>query len=353
MRNDEQHPLIGPDGTAGSRSGSTSGVVPSEAIGRRPSAACSTSDAIITKHCERSLPGRIEPIRSMKIIADTTAAVGRPVFIRAIGPERISRASVARWQYGDTQLRLDTSDAVRVILSLRGGHVVRHGAGSSRRVGAGSVYVFAAETPTDLEIEGKTDVVQIFIDPSCIDEVTGGDDTGVLSFDNHDPALRAATLQLFVAAHSQDPDNDLLMESALWRLVEYFVRRTPAYRRERWIGGLAHNAMRRVEELISAWLATAETAPSIVELAASAGLSVHHFIRAFKRSTGNTPHQYVMARRLERSMDLLRGSKGSVAAVACSLGYASSSHFVASFRRTMGVTPGAFRTAVAAHSLRT
>jgi len=315
----------------------------------------------MTKHCEHSLPARVEPIRSMKIIADTTAAVGRPVFIRAIGPECSSRASVARWRYGDTQLRLDTSDAVRVILSLRGGHVVRHGVGSSQDVGAGSVCVFAAETPTDLEIDGETDVVQIFIDPTCLDEVTGGDDIGVLSFDRYDHELRAGTLQLLVAAHAQDPDNNLLMESALWRLVECLVKRAPSYRRERWIGGLAHGAMRRVEELITDWLATAKTAPSTVVLAASAGLSVHHFIRAFKQSTGNTPHQYLMARRLECSMELLRRREGSVAEVAYSIGYSSPSHFVASFRRTMGVTPGAYRAAVvnrvpaisAARSLRT
>lgn len=300
----------------------------------------------MTKQRERSLPARVEPIRSMKIIADTTAAVGRPMFIRAIGPECSSRASVARWQYGDTQLRLDTSDAVRVILSLRGGHVVRHGAGNSQSVRAGGVCVFAAETTTDMEIEGETDVIQLFIDPTCLDEVTGGDDPGVLSFDRHDPELRAGTLQLFVAAHAQDPDNSLLMESAVWRLVEYLVRQTPSYRREQWIGGLAHCSMRRVEDLISHWLATAETAPSIVELAASAGLSVHHFIRAFKRSTGSTPHQYVMARRLECSMDLLRRPEGSVAEVAYSVGYGSPSHFVASFRRKMGVTPGAYRAAV-------
>jgi AraC family transcriptional regulator len=104
--------------------------------------------------------------------------------------------------------------------------------------------------------------------------------------------------------------------------------------------------MRRVEELISDRLGTAETTPSIVELATSAGLSVHHFIRAFKRSTGNTPHQHVMARRIECSMNLLRRPEGSVAEVAHRLGYASPSHFVASFRRRMGVTPGTYRAAV-------
>jgi AraC family transcriptional regulator len=237
---------------------------------------------------------------------------------------------------------------VRVILSLRGGHVVRQGrtVGSSQTVAAGAVSVFAAGTTTDLEIEGEADVVQVFIDPTCLDEVIGGDSACVPSFNHHDPELQAGALQLFVAAHVHDPDNDLLMESALWRLVEHLVKRTPSYRRERWIGGLAHCAMRRVEELISDRLGTAETTPSIVELATSAGLSVHHFIRAFKRSTGNTPHQHVMARRIECSMNLLRRPEGSVAEVAHRLGYASPSHFVASFRRRMGVTPGTYRAAV-------
>jgi AraC family transcriptional regulator len=135
------------------------------------------------------------------------------------------------------------------------------------------------------------------------------------------------------------------MESALWRLVEHLVRRTPAYRRERWVGGLAHRAIRRVEEVISDRLGTAET-PSIAELASSAGLSVHHFIRAFRRSTGYTPHQHVMRRRIECAMNMLRRRECSIAQVSGSLGYASPSHFVASFRRGMGVTPGAYRAAV-------
>ena len=283
----------------------------------------------------------------MKILADTIAALGRPTLIRAIGPGCRSRAWVARWQFGDAQIRLDTSDAVRVILSLRGGHVLRQGggAGSSQSIVAGSVSVFAAETTTDLEIEGDVDVVQIFIDPTCLDEVTGGA-ACVAPFDYHDPELRAGALQLFVAAHGHDPDNELLMESALWRLVEHLVSRAPSYRRERWIGGLPHCAMRRIEELISDRLGTAETAPSIAELAASAGLSVHHFIRAFKRSTGYTPHQHVTRRRVECAMDMLGRRERSIGEVAGSVGYASPSHFVASFRRSMGVTPGTYRAAV-------
>jgi len=273
-----------------------------------------------------------------------TALVGPPTLIRAIG----SRASVVRWQHSGALIRLDASDAVRVTLALRGGHILRQGrgVGNSQRMAAGSVSVFADKTTTDLEIEGETDVVQIFIEPSCFAEVMGGA-AFTSPFDYHDPELRAGAFQLFVAARAHDQDNDLLMESALWRLVEHLVRRAPAYRRERWIGGLAQCAIRRVEELISDRLGAAET-PSIAELASSAGLSVHHFIRAFRRSTGYTPHQHVMRRRIECAMNMLRRPECSVAAVSGRLGYASPSHFVASFRREMGVTPGTYRAAVIA-----
>lgn len=282
----------------------------------------------------------------MRILTDMIAVVGPPTLIRAIGPACGSRASVARWQHNGAQIRLDASDAVRVNLTLSGGQIVRQGrgVGNSQHMVAGSVSVFAAKTTTDLEIEGETDVVQIFIEPSCFEEVMGGA-ACTSPFDHHDPELRAGAFQLFVAARAHDQDNDLLMESALWRLVEHLVRRTSAYRRERWIGGLPHRALRRVEELISDRLSTAET-PSIAELASSAKLSVHHFIRAFKRSTGYTPHQHVMRRRIERAMNMLRRPECSVAQVSGSVGYASPSHFVSSFRRGMGVTPGAYRASV-------
>ncbi len=265
------------------------------------------------------------------------------------------RALVARWQHGDAHVDLGTSDAVRVIISLRGGHVVRlgRGLGTSRKIHAGSVSVFGAGATTDIEIEGKADVVQIFIDPARLNEVAGGDFVCVPSFDDHDPTLQAAALRLFVGAQAGEPDNELLLESTLSRIMDHLARRQASYPRARWIGGLAHGAMRRVEELISDRLATPEMpAPTIVELATTAGLSVDHFIRAFKRSTGNTPHQHVMARRIESAMDLLRRPECSVAEVADGVGYASPSHFVASFRRRLGVSPGTYRTAIQAASTR-
>lgn len=83
----------------------------------------------------------------------------------------------------------------------------------------------------------------------------------------------------------------------------------------------------------------------LAELAAVAGVSPFHLLRAFRRLTGLTPHRYQMQRRIERARELLlRGRPG--AEVAAHTGFTDQSHFIAQFRRVVGVTPGRYRAAV-------
>ncbi|MCM0000124.1 MAG: AraC family transcriptional regulator [Erythrobacter sp.] len=80
----------------------------------------------------------------------------------------------------------------------------------------------------------------------------------------------------------------------------------------------------------------------IDDLAAQVGLSRYHFLRCFKRATGSSPLQYVLARRAEHARELLARSEESIAAVAYAAGFSSQSHLNAMFKRHFGVTPGAF-----------
>ena len=80
----------------------------------------------------------------------------------------------------------------------------------------------------------------------------------------------------------------------------------------------------------------------IDDLAAQVGLSRYHFLRCFKRATGSSPLQYVLARRVEHARQLLARSEESIAAVAYAAGFSSQSHLNAMFKRHFGVTPGAF-----------
>jgi transcriptional regulator GlxA family with amidase domain len=79
-------------------------------------------------------------------------------------------------------------------------------------------------------------------------------------------------------------------------------------------------------------------------LAALAGISVRHFERAFRQSTGVPPHAYVMERRLQMARDLLINQPElPIEQITLRAGFSSSSHFSSVFRRRTGFTPTDFR----------
>ena len=79
------------------------------------------------------------------------------------------------------------------------------------------------------------------------------------------------------------------------------------------------------------------------DLAAAAGLSPAHFSRAFRRAFGESPHAYLMTRRLERAAALLRTTDNSVAEICLAVGLTSVGSFTTSFTRTFGKSPTAYR----------
>jgi AraC-like DNA-binding protein len=81
------------------------------------------------------------------------------------------------------------------------------------------------------------------------------------------------------------------------------------------------------------------------DLAAAAGLSRAHFSRAFKQAFGESPHAYLLTRRLERAAALLRTTDRSVADVCLSVGLRSIGSFTTSFGRAFGLSPTAYRAA--------
>jgi AraC-like DNA-binding protein len=79
------------------------------------------------------------------------------------------------------------------------------------------------------------------------------------------------------------------------------------------------------------------------DLARAAGLSRAHFSREFRRAFGESPHAYLLTRRLERAAALLRTTDRSVADICFSVGLQSLGSFTTSFTRTYGVSPTAYR----------
>ena len=80
-------------------------------------------------------------------------------------------------------------------------------------------------------------------------------------------------------------------------------------------------------------------------LARAAHLSPAHFSREFRRVFGETPHQYLLTRRLERAAAMLRNTDHPVSDICFEVGLSSVGSFTTSFRRVYGMTPSAYRAA--------
>ena len=105
-------------------------------------------------------------------------------------------------------------------------------------------------------------------------------------------------------------------------------------------GGLPHYKLRQVLALIDDNLASGVSARQMANLVE---LGPCHFTRAFKVSTGLSPHQYVLRRRIERALDQLKQSKVSLADLAYKLGFSSQGHFTTVFHKIVGVAPHTYQ----------
>ena len=84
---------------------------------------------------------------------------------------------------------------------------------------------------------------------------------------------------------------------------------------------------------------------TVDDMAGTAGLSRAHFTRAFTQAFGESPHQYLLTRRLERAAALLRTTDWDVSRICFAVGLGSLGSFTTSFRRMFGQTPTAYRRA--------
>lgn len=105
-------------------------------------------------------------------------------------------------------------------------------------------------------------------------------------------------------------------------------------------GGLSPGAMSRVRDYIDANLGESI---DLVGMAGAAGLSVYHFAREFKHSTGLTPHQYLRQKRVERAQEMLARTDIALSEIASATGFFDQSHLARHFRQMLGTTPGEFR----------
>jgi AraC family transcriptional regulator len=105
-------------------------------------------------------------------------------------------------------------------------------------------------------------------------------------------------------------------------------------------GGLGSARLRRIKELVHAKI---EDDLGLDEMAESVGLSTAHFARMFRKSTGETPHQFVLRQRLARAKAMLRAPDARVLDVAVACGFKTQQHFAQVFRDAWGASPTEYR----------
>jgi AraC family transcriptional regulator len=216
---------------------------------------------------------------------------------------------------------------------------------------AGSISVVPAGSPTLWRWSGRKDSLHIYLEPGLVARVAVeafGLDPARLTVPPLDgldlPHLRAAMLAVDAELTAGGAGGPLAAESLANVLAVHLIRHVSAPRRAARgrDGALPRGRLRAVVEYIEEHL---DTSPTLEQIATVARLSPYHFARQFKAATGLPPHQYVIARRVERAKQLLQaGTDPSLAEVAAHAGFSDQSHFCRHFKRLVGVTPRQFRT---------
>jgi AraC family transcriptional regulator len=105
-------------------------------------------------------------------------------------------------------------------------------------------------------------------------------------------------------------------------------------------GGLGSGRLRKIKEFVGAKM---DGDLTLCEMAQSVDLSSAHFSRMFRKSTGVTPHQFVLRQRVERAKEMLRSADARVMDVAVACGFKTQQHFAQIFRRACGNSPTEYR----------
>lgn len=211
----------------------------------------------------------------------------------------------------------------------------------------GAFSLLPAGVPSLVRLKHKTGGIVLEIDPlqlqRTLAEAGSGDKIElkpVFAAPDRQIALLLTAMREDIAAGA--PAGKLYGESIGNAVATYLAQRysVTAPKLLVYKGGLSRSQLNRVCEYIEEHLADGI---GLSDLAEAAELSVYHFARQFRQSTGMAPHQYVLQRKIERAKETLRDPRKSILEASARVGFDDQSHFTKTFRRLVGITPTEFR----------
>lgn len=261
----------------------------------------------------------------------------------------------ALWDRNETTTaRYENPNHHTLSLYVSGGEAFRRRLGKKDYMpsfGAGSLCLMPAQQTSDWEVSGPVRMLHLYISKAAFQravvETIGADPAHVSLRETpyfRDPALEAVMRQVVLPLNWDEPAERVAVSHGAQTLLAYLVGRmtNKAPRTAYNCGGLSAFALRRLQDFV---IANLDQSLSIADMAACIGLSPYHFARAFKRSSGESPHAYVLRQRIAQAKTALANGR-SIAETATLCGFSSQSHFTERFRAQTGITPNQFRRCV-------
>lgn len=273
--------------------------------------------------------------------------LGTTPFQMALDP---SGAGIAHWKH--EPLHDVVAPMTHHVIMAYNGSMQRMERRSGRSVAIGTfrrgvVIIIPEGSSSRWDIPKPVDVVQLYLPHTMLERVAREADTAtptdLLERTAHPDPI---TSRLLLSAADVLEGNEAL--DALYRhqLTDLLATRLLAAHTnspttiQPTIGGLSSKVLLRAIERLRS---DSDADVSLAALASEAGLSRFHFCRAFKESTGRTPHAWLRQHRLEQAMNMLRDTDESVVSIAAALGYASQTAFAAAFKKLTSETPSEWR----------
>jgi AraC family transcriptional regulator len=212
----------------------------------------------------------------------------------------------------------------------------------------GTTFLYDLRSNPVAEIYSSFDNVRFYISQASLDELTF--DQGIprtmgltsLSLGSRDRVMYGLANALLDPVEHPDERSALFIDHVALAFFAHVLQTygSPAVLDVPMPGALSPWQLRRVLDFLSAHLSDD---PTVAELACECGLSSGYFSRAFRQTTGVTPHQWLIRKRVERARQLLLGNGLELVDIALVCGFVDQSHFTRVFAKLEGDSPGRWR----------
>ena len=279
---------------------------------------------------------------------DQFVALLRPNLRSQTSPDCARAAALHVFDTGPAEVRLDPTTHHTVAVTLHGVTNIEREADRSRapaRLETGNCTISPVGGARAWRWDGAVRVAQVYVPPETLESCAAayGVPRGALLLHDtlaaRDDFLRQVIVSTVREVRDGTPLTSLYVDTLAHSVAAHLLNRycEPFHARPQEDGP---GALRIVLEMLETEFASDLTLDT---LARCAGMTRPGFLRAFKRQTGCTPHQYLLEKRVAVAAQMLRTSRIPIAEIAAALGFSDQPHFTRRFKQLMRVTPARYR----------